>query len=44
MTVKCSFLHLFEYKLFDFVIHHLVSLCLLGNMKLERTRLFIKHT
>lgn len=36
-------LHLFEYNLFDFLIHHLVNLCLLGNMKLERTRLFTKH-
>lgn len=26
------FLHLFEYNLFDFLIHHLVSLYLLGNM------------
>lgn len=36
-------LHLFEYNLFDFLNSPSAKLCLLGNMKLDKTRLFTKH-
>lgn len=36
-------LHLFEYNPFDFLNSPSAELCLLGNMKLDKTRLFTKH-